>query len=1046
MRHALRPLAVFVFVFFCCVGRGLAAQSESSAPQNPSPSPSSATPAATALEPTPASPPETIVIPGPLRSFLRMAGISQQIPNRDVLPMLARNVALWGHETGRETEFLILLSRYVQYARELESLAGPDSTIRVADCGDAARLLPILGYQFEASCGTQGASLITGNAERAFLTLDSGFPLTTLEQDLEKHVPFSYPFPGTDVPVLFSEKDWVALAGAKHKGTGDLLDMLLHDDDVDRLYTAMSHLDPESREALVHAPGMRRLLTVSSTFDFYGSQLSIRSGHLAVPGGASAEKAWAELVGANPSNAGEFVWRLFEHDRGWLAAYFDALARVSPAQQAFLTQDPRLRSLYTAYRSAVANDYAYAGVFPKNAELLLLFTRLRWDSSGEPLVPGDPGVWKDIFDQRRKTSDFHNWSRHMPQVDSPEHLLEGLVYASNVETDIGPLQVYLSLSAMDAGRQPGKQLSPATARLLAANFVRFNYWYSIFAEFPSLDDTSIGKFIAAADNVDKISNQALRANALGSFQADIGLWQIFARQGQIPANRLNPSWQEAIHPFAAVASEQQLFDAARGSLSAIVVAAGAGSSFSQDQIVDLLAGPSQSAPEARRVHQELAHRIGAVLEDQHLVSLDTLFGLYDGLNQLAHGAHVGDNLLLLAGDLREFELPRPIFTEGEKTSWSPVIYTNRHAELQIRTDLTSVIRTPGTPAQLEAARGRLTPFLRDTLVGLNYAYYEPPGAQVLHSNPLFVRSHDFSTVSVQGVEEIWGPPELIGIGVTAGGGAYLMGSLADLPYALASVEQDFIAPENVQALIWKETVPQLLVDAVIPRWWNISPAEMHAIALYQRAGEELLAAASTHPDLRRQVLSILAGRINPQSLNRLEISLGQPEASSAPPLEALPAVTFYLASAYRRQFPDQAGAWGPAGKELDELARRDPQAADPERLARDFGVPHPEMEQSDACGLIETGLFPVSGGYTSRLFGESWQSTNLYWARLADEMGYSPVMLNLLVPQLTREMIVNIFATNIDDWPALYRAMQQTGEEFKKGRLAGQAATLAHGQ
>ena len=130
---------------------------------------------------------------------------------------------------------------------------------------------------------------------------------------------------------------------------------------------------------------------------------------------------------------------------------------------------------------------------------------------------------------------------------------------------------------------------------------------------------------------------------------------------------------------------------------------------------------------------------------------------------------------------------------------------------------------------------------------MNYAYYEPPGAEVLHNNPLFVRSHDFSSVSVQGFEQIWGVPELIGVGATAGGGAYLMGSLADLPYALASTEEDFIAPKNVQALIWKEVVPDLLVDAVLPRWWTVSRNEMHAAALYQRAGEELLTASATNP-------------------------------------------------------------------------------------------------------------------------------------------------------------------------------------------------------
>ncbi len=70
-----------------------------------------------------------------------------------------------------------------------------------------------------------------------------------------------------------------------------------------------------------------------------------------------------------------------------------------------------------------------------------------------------------------------------------------------------------------------------------------------------------------------------------------------------------------------------------------------------------------------------------------------------------------------------------------------------------------------------------------------------------------------------------------------------MGSLADLPYALAATEQDFIAPENVQALIWKELVPDLLVSATVPRWWSVSPYELHAVTLYQRSGEELLLAA-----------------------------------------------------------------------------------------------------------------------------------------------------------------------------------------------------------
>jgi len=67
---------------------------------------------------------------------------------------------------------------------------------------------------------------------------------------------------------------------------------------------------------------------------------------------------------------------------------------------------------------------------------------------------------------------------------------------------------------------------------------------------------------------------------------------------------------------------------------------------------------------------------------------------------------------------------------------------------------------------------------------------------------------------------------------------------------------------------------------------------------------------------------------------------------------------------------------------------------------------------------------------------ESWESNNLYWARLADEMGYPPVMLNILAPQLTRRMVEKIFATDFEDWPALLRAMQEAGNDFRSGKMA----------
>ncbi|MGB6690706.1 MAG: hypothetical protein WBE76_22960 [Terracidiphilus sp.] len=978
-----------------------------------------------------------MVIPGPLRSFLRMAGISQEISPDEVLPMLARNALLWGYDSGRQTEYLVLVNRYVHIARELQQIAGDSGTIRVAGCDDAIRLVQALGYQFSRPCGQKNATLMTANAERAFLTVDSGFPLTELEEDLEKGRPFNFSYPATRIPILLTEEDWMKVS--MWKG-GNLIDILLHDPDMDRLYWAMSKSDQETRLALAGSPGLRRLLPVAAVLDMYGSRLSIHSGKVEVPGGASAEQGWEQLVGASPKSTGEFVTRLLSADHGWLAAYYDALSRIHATQQTPLTEGARLKRLYDAYRSTASSTGATAGVYPKNAELLMLFTRLQWETNGEPQVPGKLADWAEIFTRDADSKSFHEWERHARSWENPERLLEGLVASSNLPTGNGPLQIYLMLSAIDNERPAGRPLADDTVRLLAGKFSQYDNWYRIFAEFPGLDDVSIAHFVKTADQINGIQNPSLRANALGSFQAVVGLWQILARQQQIADDALNPSWQKVVGPFAGISSSVQLFEAGRSSLKSLLAAAGGGGDLSQDEIVDVLAGPAQDSPDGRRVHQELAARMRAVMDDQRLASLDTLFGLFDGLTEMAHGAAAGDRLLPLAGSLREFEMPRPIFTQSEKTAWSPLIYSSRHAELQIRTDLTRVIRSSASPAQLETARGWLTPFLRDTLVGLNYAYYEPPGAQVLHNNPLFVRSHDFSGSSIQGIQRIWGAPDLIGIGATAGGGAYLIGSLADLPYALASTEGDFIAPEKIQALIWKDTVPDLLVDSILPRWWQVSRSELHAATLYQRAGEELLIAASTDPQLEEKVIGILSDRMAPGLLDRTGQALHDPQGAAAVIPHLPPADTFYLAAEFRKRFPQQTSVWGQAGRELDDLSRKDPADANPERLSRDFGVPHPTLAESDTCGLLNTGALPAFGGEASSLFGESWESNNLYWARLADEMGYPPVMLNLLAPALTRRMIANIFASNIDDWPALLRALKETGEEFRQGKITVEAA------
>ncbi|HEY6769870.1 MAG TPA: hypothetical protein VI386_34460 [Candidatus Sulfotelmatobacter sp.] len=986
----------------------------------------------------PVGAPPQFMIPGPLRSFLRMAGISQKVMPEEVLPLLSRNAFVQGYQGGgHEMEFLILLRRYVVQARELASLAATQGmTLRVSNCENAKPLLLILGYHTRPNCGDPATSLQTADPERAFLTIDSGFPLSELEKALQGGKAFEYSFTPAAVPVLFAESDWTMASKKNHvEASKDLMDTLLSDPALARLYWAMSKLDPETGGFLRQSFGIRGLLPYAGVLDFYGSQICIRGGRVVVPGGPATESGWENLVGASPASPAAFIRRLLSRDKGWLVAYFDVLSRITREQQKYFTEPHRLQVFYEALRSQSSSLTATTGTFRPAPGLLLLVTRLQFGSDQQPLVPGSLEVWQDILRQKRDSAIVSAWRGRDARITTPDQIVQTMFALSRSTAIQKRLQTYLTICELDSGRSPEHHLAPATVRLLARKFEDFSDQYRIFSEFRELNDVSIVSFLEAAEALNNLS-APMRGNALGAMQANVGIWQILARQGEISRSQLNESWQRVIKPFAKVRSGAQIYDAGRISLEELFRTCNGKPKGSQDDIIELLAGPRQTTPQGKKIHQEVAGRIRSVLDAQRLVSLDTLFALGDALQEKAEGKSPGEYVIHLAGEVREFEMPRPIFSSGERTEWAPGIYNNHHTETEMRTDVAGVLKSPkASHAQLEQARGHLAFFLRDALVGLNYAYYEPPGSQALHNNPLFVRSHDFAAETVAGIKSVWQAPQLIGLGSPAGGGAHFVGSLADLPYVLADLEQDFITPENVQALIWKELTPNLLTNSVLPRWWDISDNELHAVALYQRGGEELLAASAKDDALRSRVMSILSERETPRQSEQVEQAIRTGELAPVM-LRLTPADTFYLTAEFQRRYPGETATWGAASQELQELSRKHPDQINWKRLSHDFGVPHPSLTHTYGSELLNVRPMPPFSGEASRFLAESWDWPNLYWARLADETGHSAVTLNNLVPQLTRHMVEKIFATEFEDSPAILRAMRETGEDFRKGKIA----------
>jgi hypothetical protein len=322
-------------------------------------------------------------------------------------------------------------------------------------------------------------------------------------------------------------------------------------------------------------------------------------------------------------------------------------------------------------------------------------------------------------------------------------------------------------------------------------------------------------------------------------------------------------------------------------------------------------------------------------------------------------------------------------------------------------------------------------------LAFNYAYYSPPKAQVLYTNPLFVRSHDF--IGAMGSDGAWLSAEVASAGWPSNGGGRLTGSLAGLPYALASAEQNFLVPTHTQALIWSDLVPQIIVSATLPRWGNVTPAQIHWVGLHLRYARELLAESAFDAETRAQALEALAPLASPARIRDVDLLIERGDVNEASQM-LTPSEQFSLARALAASRKDEDSGLLP---ELRELARSSPREANYAAISRAFGTPKPTLTNSYRPELLNLRTFPTLMGYSSRILAESWESNTLYWAALADELYLPPAQLNVKIPAWTGALVEHIFASNLDDWPAVLKSLRVVGaEERAHGRPARQEAAL----
>jgi hypothetical protein len=958
----------------------------------------------------------SIQIPGPLSSFARMAALSTDLAPPDLLPALARNVVTNGYEASgneslQQTEYLRLLTRYIGQARELQSMAGSDRKIVIPSCDSdqTAALLKILGYRMRGSCGAD-IVLETVNPTRAFLTVDSGFPLTPLEQDLRANRRFELPYAPTTIPVLYDVQYWSS-ANAKG-GQGDFIDGFLSDPQLCRLYLGLSHLDRNTAEVLRKQSAPPRLKAFSHVLDFYGGMFQIKDGAAVVPGSA---KAWASLAGASPANPGAFFDRLLSTDDGWLASYFDSLSRIEGPALVYLTQPDRMKRFYDALRGKVTTPGPARPVFRSSTELVLLTNSLRIDGNGQPHVPGNIEVWRTLFIKHPHGKYDGKLTRSATSWRSSDDLLEALFGLSRKSVENEPLRMFLALNDIDRGRS--KPMSPQLAAQLVASFRDYGAQYTLFAEVPTLSEASIRQYLELAADVLRIRDVQLRADAAGTLQSLVELWRILCRQGAIaPANQ-DAAFAKIIDPFTRAKQEADLFDAGRNGVDLLLSQAEpkmAGTR--QERLLALLVGKLHDGSPVSR-----ADAFARVFDAQRLVALDSLFTAADKLEKGTADAKALKNISDQLKRLAETEPSRGSLSSEEKSTLAVGYWSEKHIDQERKLNVDSLLK--GT--EKKDARTLLAPLLRDSLVGFLYCYYAPPGAQLMLTNPLLVRSHDF--IGPEGQPAEWRGTEVAGSGWPESAGGRLNGSLVSLPYAIAEAEQNFLTPKREQALIWADLVPQMIAAVTVNRWRDVSPEQLRWVALNVQRGKALLAAAALNTATQARVLDSMRRFMSPGPVEWMQANL-QPEDFSHALTQVPTSVLYAMATdpALKDVSPDVAS------EELAALFSHDEKQLTGAAIARAFGTPKPTLTHSLQPGLLYLRTFPALMGFSSRILAESWESNSLFYAALADEAGVPAAQLDNVIPEWNRAAIENIFATHLEDWPALLRSLQTLAENVRQ--------------
>ena len=393
----------------------------------------------------------------------------------------------------------------------------------------------------------------------------------------------------------------------------------------------------------------------------------------------------------------------------------------------------------------------------------------------------------------------------------------------------------------------------------------------------------------------------------------------------------------------------------------------------------------RAAPADSETHDQVVQDLMRILEAQRIISLDTLFQLADHIEAIAKGEKLDPALVnRLAGRIAKFSCRAPRLSANEKNAMGFGYWTERHIEAERKLNLRAAIeKAAGDPEKVKDMRGLLAPLLRDTLLAFNYAHYAPPGAQILYTNPVFVRSHDF--LGMQGTDHTWRPTETVRHRLAferrrTPGGLALRAALragrsrTELPDSHADPGADLGRPGAADD-------PEREDSALVERDSRADPLGRRCTCATAENCWRKRRWIREVRDAGARRRSAMLRRPGAHAAGGAAAGTGRREGR-ARARDAVGAVPAGARDWRRAQIREFAACW----PRFDAHGRDSPEEVNYAAISRAFGTPKPTLANSYEPELLNLRTFPTLMGYSSRIMAESWESNTLYWAALADEL------------------------------------------------------------